>query len=465
MTPLYPEPQFVTAPMARASTIRTAYRPSREMAGAHRPVSQEILSWLLFWPLLFLIARHSVYFAGPARTAEAYQYGAMGGQGGSHYDIYVILLFLLGFVIAGCRRVLVVLRNNLVIPTMLALAVCSALWSPVPRITLQMCIHIGLSTLFACYLSARYTAERLMQLLIFMGLYSALLCVLFSLALPKYGVFQGYTGGAWLGICDHKNTLGVSMAFLLTPALFTSSYGRGRKLIYSALLLFLIGMSQSRGAWLDTAGMLLFVAWLSTIRRVRARELAPILLVTAAVILAAIALASYFWPQLAAHMGKSASMSGRTGIYTEVWRSIMKRPMLGYGFGAFWDRGNFESQRIASAVRWPNIGYSENGFLEVALQTGFLGVGLILAMMVRAAYQGIRLLRSPRYVPRIGWFLTILFLVLLTNVDAGWFMTLNTLDWVLLLIACIHLNDLSTPNPKLRDPEAQLSRRYRLLAL
>jgi O-antigen ligase len=386
-----------------------------------------------------------VYFSGPARAAEAYQYGAaMGGEGGSHYDLYVILLFLLGFVVAGGRQVLAVLRNNLVIPAMLTLAVCSALWSPAPKITLQMCIHMGLSTLFACYLSARYTAERLMQLLIFMGLCSALLCVLFSLALPTYGVFQGYAGGAWrgawLGICDHKNTLGVSMAFLLTPVFFTSSYGRGRKLLYSALLLFLIGMSQSRGAWIDTAGMLVFVAWLSTIRRVRARELAPILLVTAAVSLAAIALGVYFWPLLATHMGKDASMSGRTTIYTEVWRSIMKRPTLGYGFGAFWYSGNIESQRIALAVRWPNIGYSENGFLEVALQIGFIGVGLIFAMMARAAYQGIRLLRSPRYVPRIGWFLTILVLVLLTNVDAGWFMTLNTLDWVLLLIACIGMN-------------------------
>ena len=131
----------------------------------------------------------------------------------------------------------------------------------------------------------------------------------------------------------------------------------------------------------------------------------------------------------------------QSGIYPEVWRSILKRPILGYGFGAFWYAGNFESQRIGLAVRWPNIGYAENGFLDLALQTGFLGVGLILMMIGKAAGQGIRLLRSPDYSPQIGWFLTILFLALLTNIDAGWFMTLNTLDWVLILIASIGLNE------------------------
>jgi hypothetical protein len=62
-------------------------------------------------------------------------------------------------------------------------------------------------------------------------------------------------------------------------------------------------------------------------------------------------------------------------------------------------------------------------------------------MIARAAIQGIRLLRSPQYTARVGWFLTILFLAALTNIDAGWFMTADTLDWVLILVSCIGMND------------------------
>jgi O-antigen ligase len=364
----------------------------------------------------------------------------MAGGRGSHLFLYVDLLFLSGFVVAGYKQVLSNLKRNPLIPAMLALAVCSAVWSASVQITLQMSIEVGLCTLFACYLSARYTPERLMQLLIFMGVASAVLSVFFVFALPAYGLFQGYGGGAWQGICDHKNTLGISMAFLLSPVFFTDAYGRVRKLLYSALLIFLIYKSQSRSAWFDTVGLLLFVGWLSLVRRVRARELPPILLMTATVGAAAILLGFHFWPMLTTSMGKDPTMTGRQGIYIEVWRSILKRPILGYGFGAFWYGGNFESQRIGLAVRWPNIGYAENGFMELALQSGFLGVGLLIAMIAGAIARGTSLLRSRHYSPRVGWYLTILFLAALTNIDAGWFMTLNTLDWVLILVACIGMN-------------------------
>ena len=423
--------QSVSAPFA--------LRFSKLENSADTPVSQQVLSWLLFWPILTLIARRAVYFSGPAATAAGYQSGAdMGAARGSHYTLYVYLLFLLGFVLVGYRQVWVVVKRNLLIPAMLALAVCSALWSGSPVITLQMCIQVGLCTLFACYLSARCTTERLMQLLIFMGVAAALLSILFALVLPTYGIFQGYAGGAWQGICDHKNTLGISMAFLLSPVFFTKAYSRGRKLIYSALLLFLVYKCQSRGAWAYTAGMLLFVAWLSLVRRLRDRELKLVILLSVTGGIAIAALGIGFWPVLAAYLGKDPTMTGRTEIYPEIWRSILKHPIWGYGFGGFW--GSAESHRVSLAVGWPNIGYAENGILELALQTGFVGVGLLVAFIGKAFVHGLRLLRSPQYSPRIGWFLTILFLALLTNIDEGWFMTSDTLDWVLIVISCIGIN-------------------------
>ena len=409
---------------------------------AETPLYQQVISWLLFWPLLSLVARQAVYFTGPARTAEAFQNSAaMSGPGGTHYYLFVNLFFLLGFVIAGHRQVWTVAKDNPMILAMLSLAVISSLWSASPIVTLEMCIEVGLCTLFACYLSARFTTEHLMRLLIFMGVAGALLSIFFALALPSYGIFQGYAGGAWQGICKHKNALGISMAFLLSPIFFTNAYGRGRKFLYGALLLFIIYKSQSRGAWADTAGMFLFVAWLNLLRKLRVRELALILLltITASIIIGALGI--HYWPILAASMGKDPSMSGRTQIYYEVWQSVVKRPILGYGFGGFWYAGSPEAQRIGLAIAWPGIGYSESGILEVALQIGFLGVALLLAMLARAACQGASLLRSPQYSPRIGWFLTILFLAALTNIDAGWFMTSDTMDWVLILVACIGINE------------------------
>jgi O-antigen ligase len=185
--------------------------------------------------------------------------------------------------------------------------------------------------------------------------------------------------------------------------------------------------------------MLAFVAWLHLVRRIRERELALTILLTGTAVIGAVAFALYSWTALAASMGKDPTMTGRTQIYIEVFRSVLKHPMLGYGFGTFW--GSPESHRIGRAIGWPNIGYAENGILEIALQTGFIGVALVLAFVGKAFIRGMHLLRSPQYSPRIGWFLTMLFLAALTNIDAGWIMTADILDWALIVIACVGIND------------------------
>jgi exopolysaccharide production protein ExoQ len=420
----------------RPYTFRNLVRETAET-----PISQQLLTWLLLWTLLCLSARQWVYIAGPARTAISYQNGYDGGLArGSRVWLFIQLFVFFAFVVTGSRHVLDVARKNLAIPLMLGLAFLSARWSASAQITLQVDIQLALCTLFACYLSARYTTERFMQLLIFLGVVSGLLDIVFALGLPSYGIFQGYGGDAWQGICNHKNTLGIAGVYLLSPIFFTDSYSRWRRVAYGALQLFLIVMSQSRGAWGYTLGMLLFIGWMYLLRRVTGRELTLMVAVSSLVVLSAAISAVYFWPQLALLLGKDASMTGRTQIYHEVWLTILKRPGFGYGFGGFWFPGSLESQRISIALGWPGIGYAENGVLELALQVGLVGVAIVSFFMLRAFIQGLRLLRSPVYSPRVGWFLTILVIAFLTNIDAGWLMSSDTLDWILIVVACVGLN-------------------------
>lgn len=433
--------RFAQAQGLKTVPAAAAFRPGRIGGPAFTPISHEVLTWLLFWPVLTLIARQSVFFSGPARSTAVYQNGsAMTGPAGAHYYVYVQLLFLFGFVLAGHRLIWATVKKNWLIPAMLGLAFCSILWSPSRIISLQICIEVGLCTLFACYLSAKYDTERLMQFVIFMGTLAALLSIFFAVAMPSYGRFQGYAPDAWQGICNHKNSLGISMAYVLSPIFFTNSYSRGRRILYGALILFVIYESKSVGAWADTAGMILFVSSIWIIRRLRARELALVLILSAIVTVATLGLVVHFWLELTTFFGKDPSMTGRMPIYAEVWRSILKRPILGYGFGGFWYPGNFECQRIRLALNWPGIGYSESGLMELVLQIGFVGLGLVLAMIGKAIVQGIRLMRSPNYSPRVGWFLTILLLAALTNIEAGWLLTMDTLDWVLIVVACVGLN-------------------------
>jgi len=207
------------------------------------------------------------------------------------------------------------------------------------------------------------------------------------------------------------------------------------------LIVLLILLSQSRGAWFYALGVILFVTWLHVYRRMRRSHALLLVLITGALCAVLIVLIAAYFSNLAALVGKDPTMSGRFRIYKEVWLAIVKRPVLGYGLGGFWFPESLESQRLGLAIGWANIGYSESGILELALQIGALGVAFLLAMIATAVIRAIKLLRSPFYTPRVGWFLTILVLATLTNIDAGWFLTADTLDWVLIVIACIGLNE------------------------
>jgi len=422
---------LATQGRSRSTSATTA------LDGTEAPVYRQVITWLLFWPLLMLIARQAPYFAGTARTSSVI---SPGGGGDYHGPLYIMMLFEAAFAASAWRGIASVLRRNPLVIAGLGMIFLSTLWSDSPGNTFRLGIEVSLYTFLACYLTVRFSIKRLMDLLIFMGVASALLSILFVVALPSYGLFAGYAGGAWQGICDHKNTLGDSMAYLLTPVFFVEGYKRWQRVLYASLLLFLIVMSQARGPWFDTLGVLFFVALFYLSRRIRKQEWRLLFLVTGVLSIAVITLLITSFDTIAPMLGKTATMSGRTGIYREVWHSIMKAPLLGYGYGGFWFL-NPEWARIGISIGWPGIGYSESGILELLLQLGAVGTAVVLFMLFRAVRQGVRLLRTPPCSPRVGWYMAILLLAALTNIDAGWLLASGTLDWLLILIACIGLQE------------------------
>jgi exopolysaccharide production protein ExoQ len=424
--------------MSQSASAGFAFRPRKIGSLAEPAVYEQVFTWLVFWPLLTLAARRTVYFGGPPADALTFRY-SFSSVGRDHANVYVTLLYLASFALIGHRQIWSVLLKNPLVLCCLVFAAASVLWSASPLITLQMWLGTSLCSLFACYLSARLTPERLMSLLIFIGVIAAALSILFAIFLPSYGISWIGEDHAWQGICNQKNEFGMSMAFLLTPIFFIGGHRRLLRTSYAMLLLFLIFMSQSRGAWLVTVGIFAFVGWLSLYRRLRQRESYLLVAATLALVVAIVAVGFTFLGPVTRLLGKDPSLTGRTGIYDEVFKSLLKRPLLGYGFGAFWVASNPESTRIGLTVNFPNIGYAENGILELGLQLGVLGVGVVMTMIGRGLLQAGRLIRSPFYSPRVGWYATILVLELLTNIDAGWLMTVNTLDWFLTVTACIGL--------------------------
>ena len=411
------------------------------------PMYQQVQSWILFLPLLFLVANGQLSVTDHFNSALMTENGPLLLTSQSiRPQVVLWYVFMAAFILAGYREIWRVMIHNKLLLLAPLLAVLSATWSASPLITLRTSFDLTLSTLFAFYLSEKLSTEELMKLLMLIGTIAVILSVILALFLPNYGVYHRNASGAWQGICNHKNSLGVNMAFLLTPVFFVKK-PLVLKLIYSCLLLFVIGMSQSREAWFVTIGVVIFTGWLSVFRWLRRKES---LLLTAATIVASIAMAALgqlYVDPLMRFIGKDPTLTGRTDIYRAVLASIAKHPIVGYGFGAFWHGFNPESLIIALRIHWMNIGYAENGFLELWLWLGTVGLCLVLMFFGRAIRQSVRLLHSRYYTPRVGWFCVILFLELITNIEAGAVLVPVNLGWTLTLIAFIGLaNEIGNSN-------------------
>jgi exopolysaccharide production protein ExoQ len=410
-----------------------------QMSAAVTPVYQQVLTWVLLIPLLYLVAD------GQFSITNAYNSALMTENGyllttaqGIRPQVVLYYFLMAAFILSGYREIWRVILNNKVLLLAPLFAALSAIWSESPLITLRVSLELMMTTLFAFYLSERISTEYLMKLLMFVGTVAALLSVMLAVFLPNYGIYHRGSGAEWQGICSHKNALGVSMAFLLTPVFF-SAQRLILKLGYVALLLFLIGMCQSRGAWFVTLGVLLFTGWLSISWRLGNKQSLLWAAATGTAAIGMVALGLFYLEPLLRTIGKDPTLTGRTGIYLAVLDSIFKHPFLGYGFGAFWFGLNRESLLVALRIHWMTIGYAENGLLELWLELGSVGLLLILFLFGRAIRQSVRLIRSRNYSPRVGWFSAILFLQLITNVEAGMVMTPVTINWTLTLIAFIGL--------------------------
>ena len=84
-------------------------------------------------------------------------------------------------------------------------------------------------------------------------------------------------------------------------------------------------------------------------------------------------------------IGRDMTLTGRITLWEEVLIMIKKRPLLGYGFNAFWT-GNTES--IQEAIKWPTLhsrlGHSHNGYLDIWADLGLLGLLIYITGLLQS---------------------------------------------------------------------------------
>ena len=132
---------------------------------------------------------------------------------------------------------------------------------------------------------------------------------------------------------------------------------------------------------------------------------------------------------LLSSVGRDTTLSGRTDIWRYVWDQIQLRPWLGYGLAAFWNGLDGPSGYIQLAMRISVI-YAHNGFLDIWLSIGLIGLSVFLIGFFSAAKQSLALLRKTN-TPEGFWPVLLLSYILLSNLTEGTITAMNSSFWAI----------------------------------
>ena len=331
-------------------------------------------------------------------------------------------------------------RSLLWIVALPIIALLSACWSQDAAITLRKSVFLLLTTAFGVYFARRFTLERQMQLICAAAGFAAVLSILFALFLPAYGIDHDVHEGVWVGIFTQKNVCAREMLFLLASVLpletKTTDWRFARFAALGTIIAVIVG-TQSKTALLIMAAVCLIFPGLRILRRLERSLLFLVCLWLFVCVGAAVVYAASAMPRLIVLLGRDSTMSGRTDIWRAVLEAIFKHPLLGYGFSAFWLSLRGESANIILALRWA-VPAAHNGFLDIWLQTGIIGLSLFIAGFLVASRSAMRGLRQPSYA-RAAWPFAVLLLTLIYNLDESSLMQPNDFLWVIYVATLVNL--------------------------
>ncbi len=322
-------------------------------------------------------------------------------------------------------------------------AVLSIAWSQDAWLTARRAVPFALQTMFGVFLVLRFRNEHLLRLLLAAFAVLAMASAMLAVGFPSLGL-DASTGhaGDWQGVFSQKNACGRAMVFALAALLSLPGFSLARL----ALLLLFAGellLSGSRGAWL--LGLLVCVALLAfrlacrLEQRLRVAWIAGLAVATCLLGVFAYCDREALMPLI----GRDATFTGRTAIWREVWLAVLRRPMLGYGFSAFWRGLQAPSWNVVAALRFV-LFHAHNGFLEIWLELGGVGLLLFAAGFARGAARLWPRMAAGNYGVA-AWPLAVLLLALLYDVDENTLLTFNGLFWPLYIAALARLE--LTPEP------------------
>ena len=389
---------------------------------------------------LFVLTRPFVSFLGAEK-------GEFGGK--IFYILFGLCLIIVPIVLVRLRQfVWVALRDKLLM-LLIAFALISVLWSYAPEATLRQSVTLLGETFLGVYLAMHYSVREQMRIVAWVLGIAAVLSLIAALAFPTLGIGSKSMPEAWTGIYGHKNIFGKLMA-LSTVIFFIFTKDCRKKWIgWGGFILSFVLVLLSRSLT-SLVALIVILGLMPLYRSLRWRDIrAKAVVICAGALVVSVTIVVLatnpdpFFNALGRDPGQNTLVS-RMHLWGDLLHKVEQRPLLGYGLGAFWLGWEGESADIWSKQDGWTPPHAHNGYLDIWLDLGLIGLGIMLCHLVLNFRRGIGLMRSVG--PTGGlWALAYLTFLLLTSLTEDTLITrapgiLWTIYVALTLSMCVRLH-------------------------
>jgi exopolysaccharide production protein ExoQ len=424
-----------------ASTVHREQRAESQSGSIWGRVS----TWALLLLLLYFVLDGVSPFVNEPTATRAV---ATNSAGGVLTDRLGKLLMFAACMIFAIQRHQPVRRLSMQMKLVTSFPILALLFSPLSQLPTRTISSGALllgGILLLYYIMSRYQFDQVLELLLVLGTATIVASIVFAIALPQYGLDQmGGHSSAWKGIFSAKNYLGNLALFFLTA---TVSYRARTPFLKAARVsqiifcLTAIAFSRAATAYMLTAVYIVCFVTLKALHNLRKKDYFVVCLLLL-VVFFSVTIVILVWPDfLFTLLGKDLTLTGRTGIWSAVLDSIAKRPLLGYGYQAFWLGLQGESYRVILAVSWV-LAQAQNGFLDVMLEMGVAGLTIVLLVFAFAFRDAVVCLfqsRDQEQLRAVEWYLAIVALTLFYNLDESFLFDPKHFGSMMFLLACVGL--------------------------
>jgi O-antigen ligase len=442
------------------------------------------VSWATWIPTLWIMrcaSRTLTLWLYPRGSLEMEATDSV-NEGSVHDQIFFVTLMALALIVLA-RRVRdwsALIRSNGALALFFLYMLASSVgWSPEPFLSLKRWFR-AVGDLFAVLVAGTEPNRRQAVSAILWRCVATLipLSIVLALYYPVHGVAYDYKfdwvsrGGwlvsdSWIGVTTHKNGLG-ALAMLagllclwriLVCGGFRVAWRDTRVelplLLISLWVLLFAGGQRSVSA----TSVITFVLGAALMVWMR-RSAAPRRRVFMAlfVVLMGVALVNTFTGTaissalggISELSGRDSTLTGRAGIWAALIDLGKAHPILGAGFEGFWSTQATRAflDRHGLPAR---LNQAHNGYLEVYLNLGVIGLLLITIVCWRGLKAGLQL---SAYDRDFGHLVLVLFAVAMVhNMAEASFSRPTHLIWFTFLLATVRMPSSQTPDRKLSEPD------------